>query len=59
MRRVALGIEYDGTGFIPPKPYPSWVLNDYVWEPPVAMPDDGQIYNWNENTLSWEVATDG
>ena len=31
---AGIGWEWDGTGFIPPQPDPSWVLNDYVWEPP-------------------------
>ena len=50
---AGIGWEYDGTGFIPPKPYPSWALNDYVWEAPVAMPDDGNAYYWDESTTSW------
>jgi hypothetical protein len=46
--------------FIPPKPYPSWVLNEdsCLWEAPVAMPDDGQMYTWNEETTSWDVVTE-
>lgn len=56
---AGIGWEWDGTGFIPPQPYPSWVLADYVWEAPVAMPDDGQVYRWNEDTLSWEVIDNG
>ena len=56
---AGIGWEYDGTGFIPPKPCPSWVLNDYVWEAPVAMPDDGQSYVWDEASTSWQVVTDG
>ena len=41
--------------FIPPKPYSSWLLNEEscLWEPPVAYPDDGKMYNWNEETQSW------
>jgi len=43
--------------FIPPKPYPSWVLNEDTcqWQAPVAMPDDGQRYVWDEATTSWVV----
>jgi hypothetical protein len=46
--------------FIPPKPYDSWVLNEdsCLWEAPVAMPDDGQMYVWNEETTSWDVVTE-
>lgn len=46
--------------FIPPKPYPSWVLNEAScnWEAPIPMPDDGKRYRWDEATQSWvEVTT--
>jgi hypothetical protein len=41
--------------FIPPQPYPSWLLNEDTcqWEPPVPMPQDGQMYSWDEPSLSW------
>ena len=41
--------------FIPPKPYESWVLNagSCLWEPPVAMPIDGQMYTWDEENINW------
>ena len=41
--------------FIPPKPYPSWLLNTtiYQWKAPVPYPDDGKVYYWDEATLSW------
>jgi hypothetical protein len=41
--------------FIPPQPYMSWALNQEtcLWEPPVPRPEDGKIYNWNEETLTW------
>jgi hypothetical protein len=47
----------DRDAFIPPKPYPSWTLNETtcIWEAPVAYPDDGQIYNWNESTQQWDL----
>jgi hypothetical protein len=42
--------------FIPPKPYPSWTLNETtcLWEAPVAYPDDDKSYTWNEETTSWD-----
>jgi hypothetical protein len=42
--------------FYSPKPFNSWVLNEEscVWEAPVAYPDDGEKYNWNEETTSWD-----
>lgn len=60
---AAVGFNYDGTGFYPPQPYDSWTLNSstYLWEAPVAYPDDGNDYVWNEsayqadNTTGWEL----
>jgi len=38
-KKAVLGGTWDGTDFILPKPYPSWILNsDKDWEAPVAMP---------------------
>ena len=41
--------------FIPPQPYPSWTLNESTcrWDSPVAYPNDGNKYDWNENTQNW------
>ena len=56
---AGVGYTYDSVrdAFIPPKPFPSWVLNEEtcLWDAPVAMPDDGKLYNWDEETLSWVV----
>jgi len=53
------GFTYDKTrdAFIPPQPYPSWTLNEEtcLWDSPVPYPDDGQIYNWNEETQTWNL----
>jgi hypothetical protein len=47
----------DRDAFIPPKSYPSWVLNEStcLWEAPVAMPINDNKYSWNEQTLSWDL----
>jgi hypothetical protein len=54
---AGLGYTYDAgrDAFIPPKPYNSWVLNEdtCLWDAPVAMPEDGNRYMWDEDTLSW------
>jgi len=50
---AGIGYAFDGDNFIPPKPYPSWTLNGATWIPPVAMPEDGKRYIWDEETLSW------
>ena len=53
------GFTYDKTrdAFIPPQPYPSWTLNEEtcLWDSPVPYPEDGQIYNWNEETQTWDL----
>lgn len=52
------GFVYDEQrdAFIPPKPFASWILNEEtcLWEAPVAKPDDGKIYYWNETLQTWE-----
>lgn len=59
---AGIGYTYDETrdAFIPPKPFDSWVLNEdsCLWEAPVAMPDDNQMYTWNEETTSWDLITE-
>ena len=61
---MALRKNYAGKGstydeardaFIPPKHFASWTLNDDTcrWEAPVAYPDDGKEYYWNEETTNW------
>ena len=56
---AGIGYTYDQTrdAFIPPKPYNSWVLNETtcLWEAPITYPDDGQDYNWNEETQQWDL----
>jgi hypothetical protein len=55
---AGIGFTYDKTRdtFIPPKPYESWTLNEdtCLWECPVAYPNDGNIYQWNEETQTWD-----
>ena len=59
---AGIGFSYDATrdAFIPPKPYPSWTLNETtcLWDAPVAYPDDGNQYQWNEDTTSWDEVTE-
>jgi len=56
---ASVGYTYDEDrdAFIPPKPYPSWTLNETtcLWDPPVVKPDDGQRYNWNEQNQTWDL----
>jgi hypothetical protein len=57
---AGIGFTFDpdkGTdgAFIPPKPFESWVLNEdtCLWEAPVAYPEDGGVYTWDEETTNW------
>jgi len=58
---AGVGYTYDENrdAFISPKPFNSWILNENTcqWEAPVAKPDDGQIYTWNETIKNWELMT--
>ena len=51
------GYTYDTKrdAFIPPKPYPSWTLNEEtcLWEAPIPHPQ-GKARNWNEENQSWD-----
>jgi hypothetical protein len=59
---AGIGFTYDREkdAFIPPKPFASWVLNEdtCLWDAPVAMPDDGKIYVWDEATTNWVERTE-
>ena len=54
---AAKGSTYDEAkdAFIPQQPWPSWTLDEDTckWEPPVAYPDDGKKYTWDEEITSW------
>jgi hypothetical protein len=56
---AAIGYKYDAifNVFIPPKLFSSWKLNytTFVWEPPVAKPDDIEGYKWlwSEPNQEW------
>ena len=54
---AGIGYTYDPVrdAFVPPRPYASWVLNETtcLWDAPVAYPDDGKRYSWDEATTSW------
>jgi hypothetical protein len=56
---AGVGYSWDGTGFATPEPYPSWTLDAaYQWQPPTPMPDDGEFYLWDEDTVSWVEVTE-
>ena len=55
---AGIGYYYDPIrdAFIPPKPFPSWTLNEEscLWDSPVPYPNDGKMYAWNEDILNWQ-----
>jgi len=54
---AGLGYRYDEAkdAFIPPQTFPSWILNEEtcLWDAPIAYPDDGNKYKWDETTTNW------
>ena len=60
---AGIGYTYDVANdvFYAPQPYPSWILNQttWLWEPPIAYPTDGQMYVWDETTVSWKLIFEG
>ena len=54
---ASIGDTYDPVrdAFIPQKPFSNWILNEdtCLWVPPIARPDDGKNYIWNQDTTSW------
>lgn len=56
---AGIGFTYDPVldAFIPPKPYPSWVLEEASchWRSPVPYPIDGLMYIWDEDATQWKA----
>ena len=55
---AGIGHTYDASkdAFYAPQPYPSWTLDDDTcrWNAPVAYPDDGKMYQWDEDNTEWK-----
>jgi hypothetical protein len=55
---AGVGYIYDESrdAFIPPKEFNSWVLNEDLcrWESSIEYPNDGKMYLWDEDTISWK-----
>jgi hypothetical protein len=60
---AGIGYSYDADldAFIPPQPYPSWVLDSATcqWVAPIPMPtdplSDGEQYIWDEAIGNWVI----
>jgi len=59
---AGIGFTYDEArdAFIPPTPYPSWVLDEAtcLWAAPIDYPADGGLYVWDEETTDWVEVQD-
>ena len=60
MRKQFAGVGYtydsDKDVFVAPQPFPSWSLDDNSdWQPPTPMPEDDNLYSWNEETQNWDL----
>ena len=58
IRKNYAGIGYtyrsDIDAFTAPQPYASWTLDaNAQWQAPTAMPTDGKMYSWNEESQTW------
>ena len=57
---AGIGFIYDESrdAFIPPKPFPSWVLDETtcLWNAPIEYPNDGNNYIWDEDSSDWILA---
>lgn len=55
---AGIGYTYDEQrdAFIPPKPFSSWILNEFscLWEAPIPRPTGNDPYKWNEETQTWD-----
>ncbi len=54
-KNAGIGYTFDSITdkFIRPQPYQSWSLVNDIWQAPIPMPNDENIYYWNEIELSW------
>lgn len=54
---AGVGFTYDSENdvFYAPQPYPSWTISgpDWLWRPPIPMPEDGKFYIWDESLQNW------
>ena len=58
---VGFSYDPDRDAFIAPKPFDSWLLDEEtcIWEAPVAYPEGGKYYTWNEESQTWEPVEEG
>ena len=69
LRKNYAGVGYtydkDRDAFIPPQPYPSWILDENTcqWDAPVDYPTghdaSGPGYVWDEDNITWKLSVKG
>jgi hypothetical protein len=53
---IGIGGLLKNGNFIPPKPKPSFVLNENdEWVPPLPKPEGPGFYAWSEPTQTWDL----
>ena len=54
---AGIGFTYDfeRDAFIPPQPFPSWILNEQscLWDAPISMPTQEGPWDWDEQNQQW------
>lgn len=59
IRGTFAGIDYSYNEeediFVAPQPFPSWIRNGSIWEPPIPKPDNKQFWIWSEEDLNWRL----
>ena len=59
---AGIGYTYNAErdAFIPPKPYPSWLLDEATcqWKAPVPMPTTNGPWQWDESKGKWVAGLD-
>ena len=65
LRKNYAGVGYiydkDRDAFIPPQPYPSWLLDEDTcqWDAPVVYPTGhdsaGPSFEWDEDNINWKL----
>lgn len=49
INKAEIGSYYNNNAFIPK----SWIKNGENYVAPISMPNDGNVYEWREDSLSW------
>jgi hypothetical protein len=58
--RIGGFYDENADAFIAEQPFESWILNTEtcLWVPPTPIPDDGNMWGWDESSLSWILVAD-